>query len=131
MATVYHARGPAHHPLCSTLVTVINTQRDGAIQIVTIDRPETRNAIDGETAAALADAFRRFDANEDASVAVLTGANGTFCSGADLRALEILRVEPPPADGPLGVTRLQLSKPVIAADRGVRRGRRLRGRVVV
>jgi enoyl-CoA hydratase len=60
---------------------------DGAVCVITIDRPEVRNAVDGPTAAALADAFRRFETDGALSVAVLTGAGGTFCSGADLKAI--------------------------------------------
>ena len=59
----------------------------GAVAVVTIDRPDVANAIDRPTAAALADAFRRFEADESLHVAVLTGANGTFCAGADLKAM--------------------------------------------
>ena len=80
-----------------------------------------RNAVDGETAAALADAFRAFDADSDAAVAVLHGEGGTFCAGADLKAVatggKVNRVEPD-GDGPMGPTRMQLSKPVIAAISG-------------
>ena len=65
----------------------VQVTREGPVTIVTIDRPEARNAVDGPTAAALADAFRDFDADEDAAVAVLTGAGGTFCAGADLKAV--------------------------------------------
>ncbi|AKT36506.1 crotonase/enoyl-CoA hydratase family protein [Chondromyces crocatus] len=90
------------------------------IALVTLDRPEVRNAVDGPTAAALADAFRRFDADPAAKVAVFTGAGDTFCAGADLKALASghgNRVEPE-GDGPLGPTRMLLSKPVIAAIEG-------------
>ena len=95
-------------------------ERDGAVTTVMIDRPEVRNAVDGETAAALADAFREFDADPAAAVAVLFGAGGTFCSGADLRAIGTSagnRAEPD-GDGPMGPTRMRLSKPVIAAISG-------------
>jgi enoyl-CoA hydratase len=89
---------------------------------VTIDRPEVRNAVDGPTAALLADAFRRFDADDTASVAILTGANGTFCAGADLKAITDgrgNRVDRDVSlDGPMGPTRMLLSKPVIAAIEG-------------
>jgi enoyl-CoA hydratase len=92
----------------------------GPVAIVTIDRPEVRNAVDVPTARALADAFRRFDADEAALVAVLTGAGGCFCAGADLKA--VARGEErdfsPRADGPMGPTRMQLEKPVIAAIEG-------------
>ena len=90
------------------------------VTIVTIDRPEARNAVDGPTAAALADAFRDFDADEDAAVAVLTGAGGTFCAGADLKAVGTERGNRVSADGdgPMGPSRMQLTKPVIAAIEG-------------
>jgi enoyl-CoA hydratase len=96
---------------------------DGPVAIVTIDRPDVSNAIDRPTATALADAFRRFDADTSLDVAVLTGANRTFCAGADLKAMR----EPgmPRAsnlsrdgDGPVGPTRMLLGKPVIAAVEG-------------
>jgi enoyl-CoA hydratase len=98
----------------------VQITRDGPVTTVTIDRPEARNAVDGPTAAALADAFRAFDADPDAAVAVLTGAGDTFCAGADLKAIGTdrgNRVEPD-GDGPMGPTRLRLSKPVIAAIEG-------------
>src|SRR5260370_5258105 len=90
------------------------------IAIVTINRPEARNAVDQPTAVALAEAFRRFDADNALSVAVLTGAGGTFCAGADLKAVAPSggnRV-PETGDGPLGCTRMLLGKPVIAAVEG-------------
>ncbi|WP_329520207.1 crotonase/enoyl-CoA hydratase family protein [Spirillospora sp. NBC_01491] len=95
-------------------------QRDGPVTLVGIDRPERRNAVDGPTAAALADAFRAFDADPDAAVAVLYGTGGTFCAGADLRALGTDRGNraAPDGDGPMGPTRMRLSKPVIAAVEG-------------
>ena len=91
----------------------------GPIVVITIDRPEVANAIDRPTAEALANAFRRFDADEPLAVAVLTGANATFCAGADLKAMRedpvrVSRVEAD-GDGPVGPTRMLLSKPVIAA----------------
>ena len=67
--------------------TAVRVSREGAVTTVVIDRPERRNAVDGPTAAALADAFRAFDADPDAAVAVLHGAGGTFCAGADLKAI--------------------------------------------
>ncbi|MDQ1446054.1 MAG: enoyl-CoA hydratase [Acidimicrobiaceae bacterium] len=93
---------------------------DGPVRIVTIDRPETRNAIDGPTAAELAQAWRDFDADDAVSVGVFTGAGGTFCSGADLKAVSAGRGNRvnPEGDGPLGCTRLLLTKPVIAAVEG-------------
>jgi enoyl-CoA hydratase len=98
-------------------------ETEGAVATVTIDRPEVANAVDRPTAEALADAFRRFDADPDLAVAVLTGAGGKFCAGADLKAMQepgaprASRVEPD-GDGPLGSTRMLLSKPVIAAVEG-------------
>ena len=98
----------------------VRVEQDKAVTTVVIDRPEVRNAVDGPTAAALADAFREFDEDENAHVAVLTGAGGTFCAGADLKALggpEGNRVEPD-GDGPMGPSRMRLGKPVIAAIEG-------------
>jgi enoyl-CoA hydratase len=98
----------------------VRVEQDGPVTVVTIDRPERRNAVDAPTAAALAGAFRDFDRDERASVAVLTGAGGAFCAGADLKAIaagEPLRVAAD-GDGPMGPTRLRLSKPVIAAIEG-------------
>ena len=92
----------------------------GRIAIVTIDRPEVRNAVDVATAKELAEAFRRFDDDESADVAVLTGEGGYFCAGADLKAVAAgeQRDFGPEADGPMGPTRMQLRKPVIAAIEG-------------
>jgi enoyl-CoA hydratase len=90
------------------------------VTTVVIDRPEVRNAVDGPTAAALAEAFRAFDADDGASVAVLCGEGGTFCAGADLKAVggpSGNRTEPD-GDGPMGPTRMRLAKPVIAAIAG-------------
>jgi enoyl-CoA hydratase len=104
-------------PSGSDAVTV---ERSGPVTTVRLSRPHARNAVDGPTAAALAEAFRAFDADPDAAVAVLHGEGGTFCSGADLRAVGTPtgnRVEPD-GDGPMGPTRLRLSKPVIAAIAG-------------
>jgi len=98
----------------------IRSERRDDITLVTIDRPAVRNAVDRATAAALADAFRAFDADPAQAVAVLTGAGGTFCAGADLKAIaarEGNRVAED-GDGPMGPTRLVLSKPVIAAVEG-------------
>jgi enoyl-CoA hydratase len=95
---------------------------DDRIAVVTIERPERRNAVNRETAEALYAAFKRFDADGDASVAVLQGRGEHFCGGADLKAMaEGGRVNPLYDDGdfgPMGPTRLQLSKPVIAAVEG-------------
>ena len=90
--------------------------------VVSLNRPEVRNAVDGPTARALATAFRQFDADPTTSVAVLTGAGGSFCAGADLGTIaeggeRTLRVAED-GDGPLGVTRMTMGKPVIAAVEG-------------
>ena len=95
---------------------IVRSERRGPVTTVVIDRPEARNAVDRATANALAEAFRAFDADDSASVAVLWGAGGTFCAGADLKAMDN-RVEPD-GDGPMGPSRLVLSKPVIAAVAG-------------
>ena len=95
---------------------------EGPVCVVTIDRPDVRNAVDGPTAALLAEAFRAFDADDALAVAVLTGANGTFCSGADLKGISDGRGNRVERDvalaGPMGPTRMVLSKPVIAAVEG-------------
>jgi enoyl-CoA hydratase/carnithine racemase len=98
----------------------VRAERSGPVTTVILDRPEARNAVDGPTAAALAGAFRDFDADESAHVAVLWGAGGTFCAGADLKAVggpDGNRTSPD-GDGPMGPTRLRLGKPVIAAISG-------------
>src|SRR5215475_8029478 len=98
----------------------VRVERDGPVTTAILDRPAVRNAVDGRTAAALADAFRAFDADDGAHVAVLWGAGGTFCAGADLKAVgdpDGNRAQAD-GDGPMGPTRLQLGKPVIAAIEG-------------
>lgn len=98
----------------------VRCESSGPVLTVTIERPEVRNAVDRETALALADAFRGFDADDSLSVAVLTGAGGSFCAGADLKAVsrgDPNRVEPD-GDGPMGPSRLRLTKPVVAAIEG-------------
>lgn len=105
-------------------MTNLLISNDGPVRIVSINRIERRNAVDGETANALIDAFKAFDADESASVAILTGAGGAFCAGADLKALAEgasgQRVAPGGLDSPapMGPSRLRLSKPVIAAIEG-------------
>ena len=98
----------------------VRYETDGPVAVVTIDRPEVRNAVDGPTAAALATAFRRFEADGDLAVVVLTGAGGTFCAGADLKAISEGRGNrvTTDGDGPMGPTRMALSKPVLAAVEG-------------
>src|SRR6266699_3956295 len=98
----------------------VRAERSGPVTTVIMDRPEARNAVDGPAAAALAGAFRDFDADETAHVAVLWGAGGTFCAGADLKAVgrpDGNRAAPD-GDGPMGPTRMRLGKPVIAAISG-------------
>ena len=101
----------------------VRTEARDNLWIVTITRPEVRNCVDRETAEALADAFRAFDENDDLRVAILQGQNGSFCAGADLKAVseanstEANRVLEE-GDGPMGPTRMLLSKPVIAAVEG-------------
>ncbi|MBO9712307.1 crotonase/enoyl-CoA hydratase family protein [Sphingomonas sp.] len=94
--------------------------REGAVTIVTIDRPGSRNAVDPETAVALREAFAGFEADERASVAVLTGAGGSFCAGYDLKAVAEGKAPPydPYGPGPMGPTRGSCAKPVIAAVEG-------------
>jgi enoyl-CoA hydratase len=112
----------------------VHIDRGGEVWVVAIDRPEVRNAVDGPTARALAAAFREFDADVEARVAILTGAAGHFCAGADLRTvasgaspdelgtadrdLALALEDDIDRDGPMGPTRLDLTKPVIAAVEG-------------
>jgi len=126
----------------------VHVEHDGPVTIVTIDRPERRNAVDGQTAKALSEAFHTFEDDDSAAVGILTGASGMFCAGADLKALSARHTrerrlrrplsqesEPAPAtnggdkerdtgyvlapeQGPLGPTRMLTSKPVIAAVEG-------------
>src|SRR5437899_12762061 len=98
----------------------VRIEKQGPVTTVILERPEVRNAVDRLAAQALADAFRAFDADPEACVAVLWGAGGTFCAGADLKAIaagEPNRVAPE-GDGPMGPTRMRLGKPVIAAVSG-------------
>jgi enoyl-CoA hydratase len=98
----------------------VRVERDGPVITVLLSRPERRNAVDGGTAAALVEAFRSFDADPEARVAVLHGEGGVFCAGADLHAMgtpDGNRVQSD-GEGPMGPTRMRLSKPVIAAVAG-------------
>ncbi len=98
----------------------VNTELIGTTFVVAINRPEVRNAVNGAVADALAAAFRDFELNDDAKVAVLAGEGGTFCAGADLHAIgthDANRVRSD-GDGPMGPSRMALSKPVIAAIDG-------------
>ncbi|HEX6858904.1 MAG TPA: crotonase/enoyl-CoA hydratase family protein [Caulobacteraceae bacterium] len=99
----------------------ISYRFDGPVAVITIHRPAARNAVDGPTARALYETFKRFDADEHASVAVLTGEGEHFCAGADLKGVASGAGNPVERTGdlgPMGPTRLQLSKPVIAAVEG-------------
>ena len=95
-------------------------ERDGPVTILTLDRPERRNAVDPATAAALREAFAAFEADEEAPVAVLTGAGGHFCAGFDLKAFAAdgAATTIPHGEGPMGPTRRLPAKPVIAAVEG-------------
>jgi enoyl-CoA hydratase len=101
-------------------MTAVRIERDGPVFTVLLSRPDRRNAVDGATAAALADAFREFDADDTAAVAVLHGEGGVFCAGADLKAVgtETGNRVDADGDGPMGPTRMRLGKPVIAAVAG-------------
>ncbi|MDC0766619.1 crotonase/enoyl-CoA hydratase family protein [Streptomyces sp. HD] len=98
----------------------VRVERQGHVTTVVLSRPEVRNAVDGPTAAELTAAFREFEADDEARVAVLWGEGGTFCAGADLKGLGTERGNrvAEEGDGPMGPTRLRLSKPVIAAVAG-------------
>ena len=96
----------------------VHIDRADAVWTVVLDRPDVRNAVDGPTAHALADAFGEFDADPSARVAVLWGAGGTFCAGADMHSMSNPRDPDLSADGPMGPSRMALDKPVIAAVSG-------------
>jgi enoyl-CoA hydratase len=100
----------------------VNVVRNGPVTTVIIDRPQARNAVNGPTAIALFEAFDEFDRDDSAAVAVLWGDHGTFCAGADLKAIGTPDSNPTQpvgtAPGPMGPTRMVLSKPVIAAVSG-------------
>ena len=101
-------------------MSTVRIDHDGPVTIVTIERPDVRNAVDRATAEGLADAFRRFDGDDERDVAILTGAGGAFCAGADLKAITSGggNRAAPGGDGPMGPTRMLLDKPVIAAVEG-------------
>lgn len=98
----------------------VRVEQRGRTTVVSITRPDVRNAVDGETAQALAEAFMAFDADSESDIAVLYGDNGTFCAGADLKAISEGRGNrvTPGGDGPMGPSRMLLGKPVIAAIAG-------------
>ena len=99
---------------------LVRYEREGAVAIVRIDRPEVRNCVDRSTAEELAAAFRRFESEEGAAVAVLAGMGDCFCAGADLKAVGEGRGNRlgPEGDGPMGPSRMLLDKPVLAAVEG-------------
>ncbi|MFJ6671969.1 crotonase/enoyl-CoA hydratase family protein [Actinosynnema sp. NPDC091369] len=100
-------------------MSAVRVERSGPVFTVLLNRPAVRNAVDGPTAHTLTEVFREFDEDPTAAVAVLHGEGGTFCSGADLKALGTPRGNDPASpSGPMGPTRLRLSKPVIAAVSG-------------
>ena len=109
--------------MTETAPSTVVIERRAPLLVVRINRPEVRNCVDGPTSAKLASAFRAFDTDPELRVAILTGTDGHFCAGADLKAIssgvpgKTLRLEAD-GDGPMGPTRLQLSKPVIAAVEG-------------
>src|SRR3978361_1156254 len=111
-------------PEGTTMTDTVLVERDGPVTIVSINRPHCRNAVDGLTARKLFDAFRAFDADDSASVAVFTGPGGTFCAGADLKAVATGDPNKKREIGghatlaPMGPSRLRLTKPVIAAVEG-------------
>src|SRR5581483_6793631 len=96
----------------------VRVEKSGPVTTVILHRPEARNAVDRATADALLAAFRAFDADDDARAAVLFGDGGTFCAGADLKAVATGLPNRLEGEGPMGPTRLLLSKPVIAAVAG-------------
>jgi enoyl-CoA hydratase len=103
----------------SSMPPDVRYEREGAAAIVTIDRQQRRNAVDGHTAVALHEAYLRFEADEDARVLILTGAGGvSFCAGADLKATETFVGRLMAPEGPMGFTRLTPSKPTVAAISG-------------
>src|SRR5262249_38730776 len=114
------ARGGGTQAACALSPVSVRTEKAGPVTTVILDRPQVRNAVDGPTAAALAEAFRAFEADPGARVAVLWGAGGTFCAGADLKGIATGRGNrlAPDGDGPMGPSRMLLEKPVIAAVAG-------------
>ncbi len=97
----------------------VRVERTGAVVVVTIDRREVHNAVNAETAQALEDAVRAFDSDADARAMVLTGAGGkSFCAGADLKALDLIARPGASESGPMGISRMEVSKPTIAAIGG-------------
>ena len=119
-SAVAHTAAGSHAPAAPAAASPpVRYERQGAAAVITIDRQHRRNAVDGPTAAALHDAYLRFEAEDDARVLVLTGAGGvSFCAGADLKATDTMAARLMSAEGPMGFTRLTPSKPTIAAISG-------------
>jgi enoyl-CoA hydratase len=117
LGTAIGGTGVDYTPYRTDTLTV---ERDGPVTVVTIARPERRNAVDSLCAEQLRQAFEEFDRDDDQAVAILTGSEGTFCAGADLKAVAEGDRRPIPdhGSGPMGPTRLTLSKPVVAAVEG-------------
>jgi enoyl-CoA hydratase len=120
MSPEQSAAEPAARPYAPYRADTLVVEHDGPVTLVTINRPERRNAVDSVCADQLREAFVAFEHDDDRSVAVLTGAEGSFCAGADLKAVAEGDRRPIPdhGSGPMGPTRLTLSKPVIAAVEG-------------
>ena len=120
VGTPQTASEDAAWPYAPSRTDTLLVEHDGPVTVVTIDRPERRNAVDSVCAGQLREAFLAFDRDDARSVAVLTGARGMFCAGADLKAVAEGDRRPIPDEGPgpMGPTRLTLSKPVIAAVEG-------------
>lgn len=119
-ARPHYDERPVPNAMPDTPESAVTVSRSGVVTTVVLSRPEVRNAVDGRAAQQLADAFRDFDADDEAAVAVLYGAGGTFCAGADLKAMGTGRGNRLTADGdgPMGPTRMRMGKPVIAAIEG-------------
>jgi enoyl-CoA hydratase len=120
VAWIARAIGAGHEGWISYNRAVVRTEREGPVTTVILDRAAVKNAVDRATAEQLAQAFREFELDTEARVAVLYGDHGTFCAGADLKAMatgQANRVEPD-GDGPMGPSRMVLGKPVIAAIAG-------------
>jgi enoyl-CoA hydratase len=121
LSAIQRYRSMAKSSMSQNKSAKVLVERKGPVTTVILNRPDVRNAVDNETAEALADAFRAFEADDAARVAVLWGAGGAFCAGADLKAVasgERQKRYTADGDGPMGPSRLALTKPVIAAVAG-------------
>src|SRR5215469_2884866 len=114
------ARRHCRRNIAGGLTMPVIVEKNQRVTTIVLSRPAVRNAVDRATAEELAEAFRQFDADPESRAAVFYGDHGTFCSGADLKAIaagQSNRAEPT-GDGPMGPTRMLLSKPVVAAISG-------------